>query len=38
MRQRPGIREVPKNQWGGVNLAVTHYIWDMELEEVTSCS
>ena len=37
MRQRPGIREVPKNQWG-VALALTHYSEDMEPEEATSCS
>ena len=36
-RQRPGIREAPKNQWEGT-LAMTHYIGDMEPEEATSCS
>jgi hypothetical protein len=36
-RQRSGIRDEPKNQWG-VTLAMTHSIGDMEPEEGTSCS
>jgi hypothetical protein len=38
MRQRPGIREAPKEGSMWVTLAVTHNIWDIEPEEAISCS
>jgi hypothetical protein len=36
-RQRPGIREAPKNQWE-VALALIHSIGDMEPESATFCT
>ena len=39
MRQRLRIRETARNQWGGgVTLAMTHNIGDMEPEVASSCS